>query len=240
MAASQQRANLHRTIWRVANDLRGSVDGWDFKAYVLGMLFYRFISEHITIWVNEGEAEYGNADFDYAQISDDMAEQVRNDAVNTLGFFILPSELFENVRRSAPRDLNLNETLARVFANIEAPAIGSESENDMKGLFDDINVNSARLGNSIEQRNEKLVKLLDAIGDLEFRNYQDADIDTFSDTYEHLMTMYASSAGKSGGEFFTPQNVSELIARITVLGKERVSRVYEPKTSDLIRPAVAA
>ncbi|EPD32307.1 type I restriction-modification system, M subunit [Propionimicrobium lymphophilum ACS-093-V-SCH5] len=228
MAASQQRANLHRTIWRVANDLRGSVDGWDFKAYVLGMLFYRFISEHITIWVNEGEAEYGNADFDYAQISDDMAEQVRNDAVNTLGFFILPSELFENVRRSAPRDLNLNETLARVFANIEASAIGSESENDMKGLFDDINVNSARLGNSIEQRNDKLVKLLDAIGDLEFGNYQDADIDTFGDAYEYLMTMYASSAGKSGGEFFTPQDVSELIARITVLGKKRVSCVYDP------------
>ena len=228
MAASQQRANLHRTIWRVANDLRGSVDGWDFKAYVLGMLFYRFISEHITIWVNEGEAEYGNADFDYAQISDDMAEQVRNDAVSTLGFFILPSELFENVRRSAPRDLNLNETLARVFANIEASAIGSESENDMKGLFDDINVNSARLGNSIEQRNDKLVKLLDAIGDLEFGNYQDADIDTFGDAYEYLMTMYASSAGKSGGEFFTPQDVSELIARITVLGKKRVSRVYDP------------
>ena len=228
MAASQQRANLHRTIWRVANDLRGSVDGWDFKAYVLGMLFYRFISEHITIWVNEGEAEYGNADFDYAQISDDMADQVRNDAVNTLGFFILPSELFGNVRRSAPRDLNLNETLARVFANIEASAIGSESENDMKGLFDDINVNSARLGNSIEQRNDKLVKLLDAIGDLEFGNYQDADIDTFGDAYEYLMTMYASSAGKSGGEFFTPQDVSELIARITVLGKKRVSRVYDP------------
>ncbi|WP_028821479.1 type I restriction-modification system subunit M [Propionimicrobium lymphophilum] len=228
MAASQQRANLHRTIWRVANDLRGSVDGWDFKAYVLGMLFYRFISEHITTWVNEGEAEYGNAGFDYAQISDDMAEQVRNDAVNTLGFFILPSELFENVRRSAPRDLNLNETLARVFANIEASAIGSESENDMKGLFDDINVNSARLGNSIEQRNDKLVKLLDAIGDLEFGNYQDADIDTFGDAYEYLMTMYASSAGKSGGEFFTPQDVSELIARITVLGKKRVSRVYDP------------
>lgn len=235
MAASQQRANLHRTIWRVANDLRGSVDGWDFKAYVLGMLFYRFISEHITIWVNEGEAEYGNADFDYAQISDDMAEQVRNDAVSTLGFFILPSELFENVRRSAPRDLNLNETLARVFANIEASAIGSESENDMKGLFDDINVNSARLGNSIEQRNDKLVKLLDAIGDLEFGNYQDADIDTFGDAYEYLMTMYASSAGKSGGEFFTPQDVSELIARITVLGKKRVSRVYETFMSQRIQ-----
>lgn len=228
MAASQQRANLHRTIWRVANDLRGSVDGWDFKAYVLGMLFYRFISEHITNWVNQGEAEAGDTSFDYGSLEDEVAEQIRKDAVDSLGFFILPSQLFENVRRAAPRDINLNETLAAVFANIEASAIGSDSEGDMKGLFDDINVNSARLGNTIEQRNDKLVKLLDAIGDLEFGNYQDADIDTFGDAYEYLMTMYASSAGKSGGEFFTPQDVSELIARITVLGKDRVSRVYDP------------
>lgn len=228
MTATEQRANLHRTIWRVANDLRGSVDGWDFKAYVLGMLFYRFISEHITDWVNEGEAESGDTSFDFAKIDDEMAEQVRKDAVDSLGFYIPPSHLFENVRRSAPEDLDLNETLATVFADIEASAIGSESETDMKGLFDDLNVNSARLGNTIEQRNDKLVKLLDAIGDLEFGNYQDADIDTFGDAYEFLMTMYASSAGKSGGEFFTPQDVSELVARITVLGKTRVSRVYDP------------
>ncbi|MDK6926827.1 type I restriction-modification system subunit M [Actinotignum timonense] len=228
MAAAAQRANLHRTIWRVANDLRGSVDGWDFKAYVLGMLFYRFISEHITNWVNKIQAEAGETGFDYTKLSDDDAEQARAYLVQTLGFFIAPSELFQNIRKVAPRDPNLNETLAKVFSSIEASATGSESEDDMKGLFEDINVNSPRLGNTIEQRNDKLVKLLDAIGDLEFGNYQDADIDTFGDAYEYLMTMYASSAGKSGGEFFTPQDVSELIARITVLGKRRVSRVYDP------------
>lgn len=207
MAASDQRANLHRTIWRVANDLRGSVDGWDFKAYVLGMLFYRFISEHITNWVNKIQSEGGEADFNYAQIGDEQAETAREYMVNTLGFFIPPSELFQNVRRAAPRDQNLNETLAAVFADIEASAIGSSSEDDLKGLFDDMNTNSPRLGNSIAERNAKLVKLLDAIADLELGNYQDADIDTFGDAYEYLMTMYASSAGKSGGEFFTPQDV---------------------------------
>lgn len=227
MAASDQRANLHRTIWRVANDLRGSVDGWDFKAYVLGMLFYRFISEHITNWVNKIQAEGGEEDFNYAQIDDEQAETAREYMVNTLGFFIPPSELFQNVRRVAPRDQNLNETLASVFADIEASAIGSSSEDDLKGLFDDVNTNSPRLGNLIAERNAKLVKLLDTIADLELGNYQDADIDTFGDAYEYLMTMYASSVGKSGGEFFTPQDVSEPIARLTVLGKTRVGRVYE-------------
>ena len=207
--------------------MRGSVDGWDFKAYVLGMLFYRFISEHITNWVNKIQAEGGEADFNYAQIGDEQAETAREYMVNTLGFFIPPSELFQNVRRVAPRDQNLNETLAAVFADIEASAIGSSSEDDLKGLFDDVNTNSPRLGNSIAERNAKLVKLLDAIADLELGNYQDADIDTFGDAYEYLMTMYASSAGKSGGEFFTPQDVSELIARLTVLGKTRVDRAYD-------------
>ena len=235
MAASDQRANLHRTIWRVANDLRGSVDGWDFKAYVLGMLFYRFISEHITNWVNKIQAEGGETDFNYAQIDDEQAETAREYMVNTLGFFIPPSKLFQNVRRAAPRDQNLNETLAAVFADIEASAIGSSSEDDLKGLFDDVNTNSPRLGNSIAERNAKLVKLLDAIADLELGNYQDADIDTFGDAYEYLMTMYASSAGKSGGEFFTPQDVSELIARLTVLGKTRVGRVYETSSTEWIQ-----
>ena len=205
----------------MANDLRGSVDGWDFKAYVLGMLFYRFISEHITNWVNKIQAEGGETDFNYAQIDDEQAETAREYMVNTLRFFIPPSKLFQNMRRAAPRDQNLNETLAAVFADIEASAIGSSSEDDLKGLFDDVNTNSPRLGNSIAERNAKLVKLLEDIADLELGKYQDADIDTFGDAYEYLMTMYASSAGKSGGEFFTPQDVSELIARLTVLGKTR-------------------
>lgn len=228
MTAAEERAQLHRTIWRVANDLRGSVDGWDFKAYVLGMLFYRFISEHITEFVNRLQVEGGVKDFDYALLPDGEAETQKDYLVDTLGFFIRPSDLFGNVREKASRDLNLNETLDRVFKNIEASAVGSASEKDLRGLFADVDTNSAKLGSNIEARNQKLVKLLDAIGDLQLGGYQDTAIDTFGDAYEYLMTMYASSAGKSGGEFFTPQCVSELIAQITVLGKTRVNKVYDP------------
>ncbi|MEU2401033.1 type I restriction-modification system subunit M [Streptomyces sp. NRRL S-1314] len=223
-----QRAELHKTIWRIANDLRGSVDGWDFKSYVLGMLFYRFISENLTAYLNKLEREAGDSDFDYTDLSDRDAELGRKDTVDEKGFYILPSELFANVRRQAAGDENLNETLARVFKNIEGSALGTDSEESLKGLFDDLDVNSAKLGPTVAKRNEKLVKLLDAIGDLNLGDFNDHAIDSFGDAYEYLMTMYASSAGKSGGEFFTPQEVSELLARITVVGKKSVNKVYDP------------
>jgi type I restriction enzyme M protein len=223
-----QRAELHKTIWRIANDLRGSVDGWDFKSYVLGMLFYRFISENLTAYLNRLEREAGNPDFDYATLSDAEAEFGRQETVAEKGFYILPSELFVNVRKRAPHDENLNETLERVFRNIEGSAVGAESEDDLKGLFDDLDVNSPKLGNTVARRNDKLVKLLDAIGDLNLGDFSDHTIDAFGDAYEYLLSMYASSAGKSGGEFYTPQEVSELLARITVVGKAEVNKVYDP------------
>ncbi len=223
-----QRAELHKTIWRIANDLRGSVDGWDFKSYVLGMLFYRFISENLTTYINKLETDAGQQGFDYAQLSDEDAEFGRAETVVEKGFFILPSELFVNVRRRAATDENLNETLQRVFKNIEGSAVGTESEDDLKGLFDDLDVNSAKLGNSVANRNEKLVKLLNAIGDLPLGNFADNSIDVFGDAYEYLMQMYASQAGKSGGEYYTPQEVSELLARITLIGKTKVRKVYDP------------
>ncbi|MCW5939873.1 MAG: type I restriction-modification system subunit M [Fimbriimonadaceae bacterium] len=223
-----QRAEVHKTIWRIANDLRGSVDGWDFKSYVLGMLFYRFISENLTSYINKLEQEAGEKDFDYSKISDKDAEFGRKVTVDEKGFYILPSELFANVRKKAKNDENLNETLERVFNNIEGSAVGSDSEDDLKGLFDDLDVNSQKLGPTVAKRNEKLVKLLEAIGDLPLGNYEDNSIDLFGDAYEFLMTMYASQAGKSGGEFFTPQEVSEVLARIAVAGKTQVNKVYDP------------
>lgn len=223
-----QRAELHKTIWRIANDLRGSVDGWDFKSYVLGMLFYRFISENLTAYLNKGEHEAGDADFDYARLPDAQAEFGRATTVEEKGFYIFPSELFQNVRERSPRDANLNETLERVFKNIEGSAVGTDSEDDLKGLFDDLDVNSSKLGNTVARRNAKLVKLLDAIGDLPLGNFEDNSIDLFGDAYEYLMQMYASQAGKSGGEYYTPQEVSEVLAKITLAGKTRVSRVYDP------------
>jgi len=224
----QERARLHSTIWKIANDLRGSVDGWDFKQYVLGILFYRFISENLANYINSEERRTGAADFDYASLSDDAAEFGRKDTVAEKGFYILPSELFENVRKRAKKDENLNELLSGIFRNIENSAKGADSEDDIKGLFDDLDVNSSKLGQTVAKRNERLVKLLDAIGSLEVGKYEDHTIDAFGDAYEYLMTMYASSAGKSGGEFFTPQEVSELLANITVVGKKTVNKVYDP------------
>ena len=224
----QERAALHSTIWRIANDMRGSVDGWDFKQYVLGILFYRFISENLSTYVNQKQKEAGEQNFDYAALSDDAAERARDLILEEKGFFIHPSELFKNVRKNAKNDANLNETLETVFKNIEASAQGTESESDMKGLFDDLDVNSNKLGATVVKRNEKLVKLLEAIGDLPMGSYDDNSIDLFGDAYEYLMTMYAANAGKSGGEFFTPQEVSELLARITVVGKKEVNKVYDP------------
>jgi len=223
-----QRAELHKTIWRIANDLRGSVDGWDFKSYVLGMLFYRFVSENLTAYINKGERDAGDTGFDYARLSDTEAEFGRRETVSEKGFYILPSELFANVRARAAADENLNETLERVFKNIEGSALGTDSEDDLKGLFDDLDVNSNKLGATVAKRNEKLVKLLDAIGDLPLGDLQDNSIDLFGDAYEYLMQMYAANAGKSGGEYYTPQEVSELLARITVVGKTAINKVYDP------------
>ena len=224
----QERDELHRAIWAIADELRGSVDGWDFKSYVLGMMFYRYISENLTNYINEGEKEAGNTGFDYALLSDEDAEQAREDLVQTKGFFILPSELFCNVRKKASLDENLNMTLEAVFRHIEESSKGSDSEDDFAGLFDDIDVNSNKLGATVAKRNANLVKLMDGIANMKLGNYKDHSIDAFGDAYEYLMSMYASNAGKSGGEFFTPQEVSQLLTRLAVVGKTEVNKVYDP------------
>lgn len=229
MTKEQERTELHRAIWQIANDLRGSVDGWDFKQYVLGMLFYRFISENLTSYINRNERRaLGSEAFDYKSLSDEKAEFGRKETIVEKGFYILPSELFVKVRKRAREDGNLNETLAAVFRNIESSAKGFDSEDDLKGLFHDLDVNSPKLGSTVERRNQLLVKLLDAIGDLSLGDYTDNTIDAFGDAYEYLMAMYASNAGKSGGEYYTPQEVSELLAQITTVGKKEVNKVYDP------------
>ena len=231
MSKEQERAELHRTIWQIANDLRGSVDGWDFKNYVLGFLFYRFISEDLTAHLNREEAEAGNSDFDYAcdVADDDIDDDIRRQTIDEKGFFIYPSELFKNVVARAEEDDNLNETLSHIFKNIEGSAIGTDSESDMKGLFSDIDVNSPKLGATVSKRNELLTKIMQKIGAMNLGgDLQDAKIDAFGDAYEFLMTMYASNAGKSGGEFFTPQEVAELLARIACSGKDKINKVYDP------------
>lgn len=224
----KEREEVHRVIWAIADELRGAVDGWDFKNYVLGTMFYRYISENLTAYINAGEIEAGNDDFDYARMSDDEAEEAREGLVEEKGFFILPSELFCNVRARAYQDPNLNETLERVFRNIEESAKGSQSENSFAGLFDDYDVNSNKLGSTVAKRNERLAKLLDGIAAMNLGSVKNHDIDAFGDAYEYLMTMYASNAGKSGGEFFTPADVSELLTRLGTVGKKTINKVYDP------------
>ena len=197
MTKEQERAELHKTIWRIANDLRGSVDGWDFKSYVLGMLFYRFISENITRRANQLVEEAEGGTFDYTQMADEDAEVARAQMVGEIGYFILPSELFCNVQLRAAQDENLNITLGNIFSHIENSANGNDSEQDIKGLFSDVDTNSPKLGNTVAQRNEKLVKILNAIADLNLGNTFDQTVnDTFGDAYEFLMTMYASNGDK--------------------------------------------
>lgn len=239
----QERDELHRAIWAIADELRGAVDGWDFKNYVLGTMFYRYISENLCAYINKGEREAGNTDFDYANISDAQSLEARADLIEEKGFFIPPSELFCNVLKHCTDDKavftdsegqeknlkdNLNEFLERVFNHIEESAKGSEAESDFQGLFDDIDVNSNKLGGTVAKRNEKLVKLLEGVASMDLGSFKDHEIDAFGDAYEYLMTMYASNAGKSGGEFFTPADVSVLLARLGTVGKTTINKVYDP------------
>lgn len=230
----EQRNELHRGIWGIANDLRGSVDGWDFKSYVLGTMFYRYISENLTDYINYGEQDAGTKDFDYAMLSDEDAMMAKDGLVEEKGFFILPSQLFCNMIKYTKENRekaleNLNIVLENAFTAIENSALGTPSEKDFKGLFDDFDCNSNKLGGTVTKRNTTLIKLLNGIDNIELGGeYYDNSIDAFGDAYEYLMAMYASNAGKSGGEFFTPQEVSELLTRIATYGKKEVSKVYDP------------
>jgi type I restriction enzyme M protein len=239
----QERDELHRAIWAIADELRGAVDGWDFKNYVLGTMFYRYISENLTNYINKDEWEAGSQYFDYAKMTDEEAEEARAGLVEEKGFFILPSELFCNVRAAAKSETatfvdgegkvrsaqeNLNELLSLVFRLIEVSAKGSASEGQFSGLFDDFDVNSNKLGSTVAKRNDKLAKLLHGVADMNLGDVKDHDIDAFGDAYEYLMTMYASNAGKSGGEFFTPADVSELLTRLGTVGKTEINKVYDP------------
>lgn len=224
-----QRAELHRKIWAIADNVRGAVDGWDFKQYILGILFYRFISENITEFFNAAEREAGDLDFNYAEISDEEAEKdFRPNTVEDKGFFILPSQLFENVVKNASDNENLNTDLANIFKAIEGSAVGFASEDAIKGLFEDVDTTSNRLGGTVAEKNKRLTDILKGIAEINFGDFQSNDIDAFGDAYEYLISNYASNAGKSGGEFFTPQTISKLLARLVMDGKTSINKVYDP------------
>ena len=223
-AAIQQRAELQHRIWQIANDVRGSVDGWDFKQYVLGSLFYRFISENFANYI-----EGGDKSVNYAGLSDDIiTPEIKADAVKTKGYFIYPSQLFKNVVANANTNPNLNTELKQIFNDIENSAIGYPSEQDIKGLFADFDTTSSRLGNTVADKNSRLADVLKGVAELDFGDFEDNHIDLFGDAYEFLISNYAANAGKSGGEFFTPQCVSKLIARLALYGQDKVNKIYDP------------
>lgn len=224
MTNIKQRDELQATIWKIANEVRGAVDGWDFKQFVLGTLFYRFISENFTNFI-----EGGDESVDYANLSDDViTPEIKDDAVRTKGYFIYPSQLFVNLAKNANTNPNLNTDLAAIFDAIESSANGYASEHDIKGLFADFDTTSNRLGNTVEEKNRRLAAVIKGVESLDFGRFEDNEIDLFGDAYEFLISNYAANAGKSGGEFFTPQNVSNLIARLAMLGQSSVNKIYDP------------
>lgn len=224
MTSIKQRDELQSAIWKIANEVRGAVDGWDFKQFVLGTLFYRFISENFTNYM-----EGGDESVRYALMPDDaISPEIKDDAVKTKGFFIYPSQLFANIAKTAHSNPNLNTDLAEIFDAIEGSATGYASEHDIKGLFADFDTTSNRLGNTVEEKNKRLASVLKGVASLDFGNFEQHEIDLFGDAYEFLISNYAANAGKSGGEFFTPQNVSKLIARLALSGQATVNKIYDP------------
>lgn len=224
MTSTQQRAALQRQIWAIANDVRGSVDGWDFKQYVLGTLFYRFISENFSDYIEGGDDSINYAELDDSIITDD----IKTDAIKTKGYFIYPSQLFVNIAAKAHSNESLNTDLAAIFSAIEASANGFDSEGDIKGLFADFDTTSNRLGNTVKDKNLRLSAVLKGVAGLDFGGFDAAHIDLFGDAYEFLISNYAANAGKSGGEFFTPQHVSKLIAQLAMHGQKQVNKIYDP------------
>lgn len=224
MTGKEQRDALYRQIWSIANDVRGAVDGWDFKQYVLGALFYRFMSENFVDYI-----EAGDDSINYLQMPDDVIiPEIKEDAVKTKGYFIYPSQLFPNVAKDAHNNENLNTDLAKIFAQIEASASGYPSESDIKGLFADFDTTSNRLGSTVKDRNKRLTSVLKGVAELELGDFHGSQIDLFGDAYEFLISNYAKNAGKSGGEFFTPPNVSMLLAKLVLHGKDSVNKIYDP------------
>lgn len=224
MTSTKQREDLQSAIWKIANEVRGAVDGWDFKQFVLGTLFYRFISENFTNFI-----EGGDESVDYAHLSDDViTPEIKDDTTKTKGYFIFPSQLFVNIAKNANINPNLNTDLAAIFDAIESSANGYASEHDIKGLFADFDTTSNRLGNTVEEKNRRLAAVIKGVESLDFGAFEDNEIDLFGDAYEFLISNYAANAGKSGGEFFTPQNVSKLIARLAMLGQTSVNKIYDP------------
>lgn len=230
MARKSEKRTIQKIMWDLLTELRGQIDGWDFKNYSLTMIFYKFLSENFEQYINNNEKESGDENFKYSEITNAEAEEdFKSSLLEYPGYFIKPSELFCNIHKNANTNENLNVSIKDAFNNIQASTIGTEAEENIKGIFDDFDVSTSKLGKDVKEKNETLRKLVNCIATLSFGSAHSGLVsDTFGDMYEYLMGMYAKNAGKSGGEYFTPPEVSTLLSRIVMIGKKEVKNIYDP------------
>ena len=229
--SEDQKKLLETQLWNIANELRGKMDADEFRDYILGFIFYKYLSEKQHIYANkllETEAVK-----EYTQITNEEdLKFIKEESVLKLGYFLRPDELFTAVATKGNADEEVQdnfilEDLQNILNNIEQSTMGTESEEDFNQLFEDLDLNSTKLGRSPKARNELIAKVLSHLDQIDF-NLEDADSDILGDAYEYLIGKFASGAGKKAGEFYTPQQVSKILAKIVTTGKNRLKSVYDP------------
>ena len=230
--SEEQKKILEQQLWNIANTLRGKMNADEFRDYILGFIFYKYLAEKMEIFANSILKE---DKIQFREIKEDTAEglayidAIREEALETLGYFLKPSELFSEIAKRGNSDANtfILEDLQKILTNIQLSTMGTQSEEDFDNLFEDMDLNSTKLGKTADARNEIIVKVLLHLDEIDFK-LNDTELDVLGDAYEYLIGQFASGAGKKAGEFYTPQEVSKILAKIVTTGKNRLKSVYDP------------
>lgn len=225
---SPEQEKLHQKLWNIADELRGSMSADEFKNYILGFIFFKFLSEKIMA-VLDAELANDNITFVEAYNSGDeeLQDELRKVSVEKLGYFLEPEYLFSHFADEASKGEFILDDLAKALKKIEDSTQGKDSEDDFMGLFDDVDLTSTKLGKTVNAKNTLISKVFKHLVGIDFR-VEDSDMDVLGDAYEYLISQFASGAGKKAGEFYTPQQVSAVLARIVTLGKSRIKSAYDP------------
>lgn len=228
--SEDQKKQLQTQLWNIANELRGKMGADEFRDYILGFIFYKYLSEKLTIFANEIlEADnllYKNLD-EHTAKDMSMIEAVKKDAIDSLGFFLKPTELFAYVAEHGTKSGNLIEQLEKTLNSIEQSTMGADSEDDFDKLFSELDLNANKLGKTVQSRSDLIAKVLVHLDKIDFQ-LENSKIDVLGDAYEYLISQFASGAGKKAGEFYTPQEVSTVLAKIVTAGKKKLKNVYDP------------
>ncbi|MDV3778788.1 MULTISPECIES: type I restriction-modification system subunit M [Weeksellaceae] len=230
--SEEQKKILEQQLWNIANTLRGKMNADEFRDYILGFIFYKYLAEKMEIYANsileEDKIQFRNIDENTAE-GLEYIEAIREEALETLGYFLKPSELFSEIAKRGNSDTNtfILEDLQKILTNIQLSTMGTQSEEDFDNLFEDMDLNSTKLGKSAEARNAIIVKVLVHLDEIDFK-LEHTELDVLGDAYEYLIGQFASGAGKKAGEFYTPQEVSKILAKIVTTGKNRLKSVYDP------------